>query len=540
MLSFLCAATLSATTAFIDTPKLTVVISIDQFRRDYVGRWSDLYLPPTSRDGVGGLRWLSERGAHFVNSAYTHIPTETGPGHAIIGTGSDPSQTGIVGNEWFDRAQNKVIYCVADPDTKDIFTGQPSYSPKNLAVGTFCDELELATGGLSRTASVSFKDRASILMAGRRADDVVWFNTATGTWTTSDFYEPAGKLPAWAAAVNAEKLPDTFKGRSWETALSAEVLKRASVADKPGMTASFGKTFPHPLVEGDGFYSNWQRTPWANEFVLNSALSALTALAMGKDDIPDLLTINLSTNDYVGHWFGPDSPEVLELTVATDRYLANFFRSLDKQIGLKNVLIVLAADHGVMPMAEEYTKNKLPGGRMDFNGFFGTLSDALRDEYGGAVEIASRNDQGIYLRMREGAAEEEEFGLDNAAMFARDWLRKRPEVYAAFTKWEFEEQKLPMTAVTAFAECSYFPSRSADVTFFTRPGYILSPSATGTSHGSAWIYDRAVPLLMAGSWIQPGRHTDSCGPKDIAATVCAVWGITPPTGSVGRALKIKP
>ena len=208
MLSLLCATVLGLSANFEDTPKLTVVISIDQFRRDYIGRWSDLYLPPTSRDGVGGFRWLSERGANFANSAYTHIPTETGPGHAIIGTGSDPSQTGIVGNEWFDRSQNKVIYCVADPDAKDIFTGTASYSPKNLAVGTFCDELETSTGGLARTASVSFKDRAAIGMGGRMPDDIVWYDTTNGRWTTSDFYEKTQRLPEWATKMNTEKWPD--------------------------------------------------------------------------------------------------------------------------------------------------------------------------------------------------------------------------------------------------------------------------------------------------------------------------------------------
>jgi hypothetical protein len=78
------------------------------------------------------------------------------------------------------------------------------------------------------------------------------------------------------------------------------------------------------------------------------------------------------------------------------------------------------------------------------------------------------------------------------------------------------------------------------VAFFTRPGFLLSSFPTGASHGSPWIYDRAVPLLMAGRWVQPGKHTDECGPKDVAATLSAIWGIMPPTGSIGKALRIKP
>ena len=537
MLTLLGAMTIAVPAAFVDAPRLTVVISIDQFRRDYITRFGDLYLPPTSREGVGGFRWLAERGANFVNGAYTHIPTETGPGHAIIGTGSDPSKTGIVGNEWYDRATGKVMYCVADADTKDVFTGQPSYSPKNLQVSTFMDELEKSTGGLARTASVAFKDRASILMAGRLPDDIVWFDSTNGNWTTSDFYRKDMRLPAWAAAINAEKRPDKFKGRSWEKSLSSEVHKRALIPDKPGMPASFGATFPHPLPDGQSFYSNWQRTPWANEFVLDTAYSAIEANDMGKDGVPDLITINLSTNDYLGHWFGPDSPEVLELSVATDRMLASLFRKIDKSIGLRNTLIVLTADHGIMPMAEEYVKSGIPGGRLPFSEWKSGLQRAVDDEYGGVVEIVNMTDQGVYLSYRE--SDEEGFSEDSVEMFIRDWFRAKPEVYAAFTAWEFEEQKLPTTSITKMVENSYHPQRSPDVHFFTRPGYLLTNAAAGATHGSAWIYDRAVPLLFAGRWIEPGKYADDCGPKDIAATVCAAIGIIPPSGNVGKPLGIK-
>lgn len=533
MLTLLCAAATLAP-AFADAPKLTIVISIDQFRRDYVTRFSDLYLPPTSRDGVGGFRWLAERGANFVNSQYTHIPTETGPGHAIIGTGSDPSQTGIVGNEWYDRKTGKVLYCVTDEATKDVHTGAASFSPKNLQVSTFCDELERSTAGMSKTASVALKDRAAILMAGRMADDVVWFDTGAGRWTTSDFYAP--RLPAWAGKINAEKRPDAYRGKTWDAVLPEAALKRASIPDRPGVPASFGNTFPHTLADAEGYYGNWTRTPFANKFVLDSAFEALSAQGMGLDSIPDLLTINLSSNDYVGHSFGPDSPEVMEISVATDKHLAEFFRAIDKKMGLRDVLIIVTADHGVMQMAEEYTKNKIPGGRIDANAFYRELVEALEEEEEGAYEIAYRSDQGIYLRANEEESPEYD---DLVHMFVRDWLRDRPEVYTAFTSWEFEEQKLPDSAVSKMAADSYHPERSPDVTFFTRPGYLLTSTTSGTSHGSAWEYDRAVPLLMAGRWMQPGKHTTHAGPKDIAATVCALWGIVPPSGSVGRAIGIR-
>ena len=42
---------------------------------------------------------------------------------------------------------------------------------------------------------------------------------------------------------------------------------------------------------------------------------------LGKHPGADLLAVSFSANDYVGHAKGPDSPEVREISIATDRIL---------------------------------------------------------------------------------------------------------------------------------------------------------------------------------------------------------------------------
>ena len=39
----------------------------------------------------------------FPNARYRYGSTFTGPGHASIGTGRPPTESGIVGNTWFER-----------------------------------------------------------------------------------------------------------------------------------------------------------------------------------------------------------------------------------------------------------------------------------------------------------------------------------------------------------------------------------------------------------------------------------------------------
>ena len=48
-------------------------------------------------------------------------------------------------------------------------------------------------------------------------------------------------------------------------------------------------------------------------------------MELGADDVPDLLAISFSAHDYAGHSWGPDSWEVLDLTLRLDRALGQLF-----------------------------------------------------------------------------------------------------------------------------------------------------------------------------------------------------------------------
>src|SRR5438309_11452213 len=69
-------------------PRLVVLISIDQFRADYLTRFEDLFLPARNGNRVGGFRYLMERGAYFPNAHHDHLPLATGPGHSVFFTGA--------------------------------------------------------------------------------------------------------------------------------------------------------------------------------------------------------------------------------------------------------------------------------------------------------------------------------------------------------------------------------------------------------------------------------------------------------------------
>src|SRR6185369_16831846 len=186
-------------------PKLVLLIAVDQFRYDYLERFNDLFVE-------NGLRRLMRDGASWTQSNYDHMPTYTAPGHATMLTGAYPAETGIVGNEWPDRATGKNVSSVSD-STEKLLGGvpnEPASSPRRLMCSTVGDELRLATNDRSKVIGISVKDRSAILPAGRHANAAYWFSINSGNMVSSTYY--FNQLPAWVTAFNNTRPADKFFG----------------------------------------------------------------------------------------------------------------------------------------------------------------------------------------------------------------------------------------------------------------------------------------------------------------------------------------
>ena len=318
---FVSAFVMSISIAFADTPtkpRLVVLISIDQFRSDYLTRFEDLYLPAKKGDVIGGFKYLMQHGAYFPDAHHDHVPLSTGPGHSVLLTGAPPYKSGIVGNDWWDRELNQKTYVVQDNSVKNIgpASTSPPVSPAHLKVTTLGDELKMTTGRTAKVFGLALKDRASILMAGHLADGAFWFDPEMGQWASSTYYYKNGKLPDWLDTLNALNLPASFYNKYWKFGSDPSVLKRlfTPTGEFASDTNGLGKEFPHKVTSKNGevntdYFKAFSSTPFANTYVFKTARELIKQEGLGQDEITDILAINLSSNDYVGHSFGPDSAE---------------------------------------------------------------------------------------------------------------------------------------------------------------------------------------------------------------------------------------
>lgn len=519
-------------------PRLVVVISIDQFRADYVTRFEKDYLPAKKGSTVGGFNFLVTQGAHFADAHYDHVPTVTGVGHGVITTGSIPALNGIADNEWFDRATRKPVYCVDDPSVKTVGGTANPMSPKNQRVTTVGDELKMATAGKAKVVGIALKDRASILLAGHAADTVIWFDSGAGGWVTSTFYAPSGKLPAWVEAMNGEKIPESSFTKTWAPILSdsAYQLTRPAPFVKGGPTSP---VFSHPIAGSTRSASmgNFTRSGFAQEYVFETVKRALDAEGLGQDDVPDMLCINLATNDYVGHAYGPNSPEVMDISVRTDRLLSDLFNTLDKKVkgGLKSTAIVVTADHGVAPIPEESKDTYRVGHAI--RGSSAKLRDAINAAMSAKVGegkwVLYCEPPQLYLD-RELLASK---GIDlaEAQRLAAGAARSYEGIVEAFAGEDILRGALPAWPWTQHVANGYSRTLSGDVMIFETPGALFA-GGTGTSHGSPWVYDAHVPILAFGTGSRAGLRRERVSVCDIAPTLSMILGIEHPSGSVGRIL----
>lgn len=513
-------------------PKLVLMISIDQGRADYIDRFSDLYLPAKSGKTLGGFRWLSETGVRYTDAHHHHVPTFTAVGHSILMTGSVPAINGIVGNDWWDREKGKGHYSTEDDAYKTVGGNSGAQSARPLKVTTVGDELKMATNGRSKVVGISFKDRASILMAGHAADEVVWFDYDGGNFVTSTYF--AQTLPKWADEFNKSRVIDAFLGKTWTPSLpeAAYINARNAPHEKgPKMFAH-----KHGTERKSSYYSGVVASANGQNIIFDLTEKAIDADKLGQHDTPDVLVLNLASNDYVGHGWGPNSPEVMDIWAVTDKRLSQLFNKLDKVVpgGINNVAIVVSADHGVSAIPSEMADvYRIGAGRVSGGNIMKAVEAALDKKYGDAKWALDYNGSNLYLDRTVMDAK----GLkhDEVEQTAADAAMTVAGVYQAFTRTNVLQGRLPEIAYKEWITNGLNPLVGGDLVIIESPNMVESGS-TGTTHGSTWAYDTHVPILT--HW--GGQKARKVGRRvytyDIASTLSTLLGIEYPSGNVGRPL----
>lgn len=530
-------------------PRLILQITVDQLRAD---------LPESILDRVpeGGFRYLYENGIVYKDAHHPHANTETVVGHTTLATGAYPSDHGMVGNLWFDKALNRLVYNVedweyplvgastgVDKDTEidptQAAAGTDGRSPKTILGTTFSDELFKATDGQAKIFGVSVKDRGAITLAGHNGK-AFWFSKSSGDFISSTYYYE--EYPDWVTQWNDADIPATYANTTWELSQDENTYVYKNTDDPSYKTKfpGFDVTFPHNFGPSDSPYFNTFLTlsPAGDELTLDFTKKLIEAEEIGKDEITDFLAVSFSSTDYVNHIFGPSSIECEDNLFRLDRTIAGLLAYVDQTVGLENTFVVLSADHGGVDAPAVMQAKGTNAGYIDVSGLkVAVLNELVKEALNIDHDVISSF---FYPYVYFYADSISESGIDDHQVFSV--LKPHLELIEGI-----QEAVLCKTLAAGQSDGvyeqllhNYHPQRSGDIAIIVEPYWYINDFdglEVASTHGSPWAYDTHVPIIFAGKGIKPAVIERRVETIDIAPTLSDYLNIPAPSNASGAVLE---
>jgi hypothetical protein len=422
----------------------------------------------------GGFARLLREGTYFRDVRYAHAVTDTAPGHAALYTAKTPRESGIASNEVPE----------GPPGKRASILASGLLAP--LRVETLADRLR-AEHPAATIVSLSLKDRGALFAGGRKPDAVLWYSPDDAAFVTA-----SGPLPVWSLPIAQHPL--SVAPPFWELADKDVVRAHARVADEDpseGDYRGLGRIFPHPITGAKESPARFRATPFGDAALLALADAALDALPNGKTT---LLALSLSSNDYIGHVFGPNSWEAWDELVRLDAALDRFFAGLDRRYGADAWAALLTADHGV---ARAYEGRLVPT-EIDVE-----MRKVAKSTLGEGEFIVGVADPYVFLTERARSLPTPERAKLKAALTAA-LLAHREDAQI----FDVSTQTLPCPpesdeSIPALV-CRGSRADAGDLYIVTKPGAFFDAELAigyGSSHGTPYLFDRSVPLVVRA----PGR-----------------------------------
>ena len=381
---------------------------------------------------------------------------------------------------------------------------------------------------------------------------------------TSTYYGES--LPRWAEEFDSARPCARYVGRQW-TKLRADVDydRWADLDDVPYEHPGFGLgvAFPHPIGEATAppgaaghhtdRYAAVVGSPFGNDLLLRFAEAAVEGEKLGDDDVPDVLTVSFSSNDYVGHQYGPSSQEVMDTTLRTDRTLAALMKFLDRRIGPGRWTLALTSDHGVAPIPEYLEKigvlvprkdhhriddgaMRAEVGRRLARRFFGT-EQPPKDFPGFFEAWDGRTMPFVYVDRRAAESLPHPVSFDALLQAIAREIETFDGVGRVYRRSERAALAASRDPFDRRVYRSWNEANGGDLFVRLDPYWLDVGPQAATSHGTPYSYDVHVPMLLYGKGIRPGRYDRPVAVVDLAATLARLLGLQAPPLNEGEPLR---
>lgn len=481
--------------AFNKKPRATVIMVVDQFAYNYLRTLSP-YLK-------NGIKFLMQHGIVYENANYPHAMPSTGPGHTGLNCGMTPNYTGIPSNHWCDPDGNIIACDDDDPKTAAVINpngGVYNYGkgPRNIMVDGITDQFAMsAQPSAPRAAfSVSIKSRSAICTANKMGK-AIWLDEKTGSFTSSKAYYE--QLPVWLTQFNKQKGLQRLSKVTWplyfprnSPAYNFKNIDNYTYANRPSIV---GKTLPIDWA-ADNPLALYERTPAANQLLFDLAERCIKTHVTRTSCQELLLWVCLSPLDMIGHDYGPQSREAIDMIYHLDCQIASFMDAISCYLKRTDVLFVLTGDHGVTPIPELlYEEGYDAACRLDYSVLIPELNQAIKDEFEISDFVSNCTASQIYVKEKifnSLSPDEQKSSLN----LIKEKLGTHPGIKRIWTLEELACGCFDQDQIESFYKRQVYPGRTGKLIIQPFPYCVPDEFSKGTGHRTPYAPDTHVPLIM--------------------------------------------
>jgi hypothetical protein len=287
-------------------PKMVLVVVWDGGGWNVLNRWPRAW---------PYLRKLMRKGTSVRRTVVGSSPSVTPAVHATIGTGTWPSEHGVVDLQWRRGDQVANTFEGEDPAQLRVNTLADVFDPQtdNAAVVGMLAERNWHMGMVGHGATIAGGDR-----------DIAVFGDGIG----HDLY----------TNKSAFSLPDYLR--------DVRGLKK-DIRTIDAEDGALDKTWVGHRILRDR--SKLRLTPVQTLFQTRLLKKLFTEEGFGQDQVPDLFYTNYKQIDLAGHVYNMVNREMKSSLVHADASLRELTRHLNKRAGENQWVVAMTADHGQGP-----------------------------------------------------------------------------------------------------------------------------------------------------------------------------------------------
>ncbi|MCQ2230005.1 MAG: alkaline phosphatase family protein [Bacteroidales bacterium] len=508
-----------------DKPRLVLIILIDNFNNEQLEIIR-------SRCGRDGFNRICNFGSQLQSAYYDAGGNYAGKNLATLFTGAPAATHGIVAEQWIDNFSGKKVHAVYG----DAYDGKGMLDtlaiPKNgsLLCSTIGNEIRKIYNDKAHFISLGFDPNLLMWSSGTNVPEpIIWFDKKKGEFVSQNV--KGDTIPGILREFNSKKMADMYLGKFWAPKYDISEYHEWKYFNK----GTAQRTFYYPLKQTGSKekYARVAGSPYGNQMVRDMAASILLCGDYGKDDVPDVMTLQFTATPSCGHKIQPLDAETEDLLVQLDENIASLLKVIDHDIGMDNTLVVLTSAQGCYDVANTDTEHWKSWGTVSLNRTTALLNLYLMALHGQEKWVKNYASGEIYLN--RDLCEKKHVSFDTLLIQSAEFMKQVTGIGDAIVAKHLTSIYSDSPVIAAMRK-NYNSRRSGDILLSLEPGW-AEEQDDGSELTQLWGQEY-VPLVFYG-WKVP-RQTiyERHSMADVAPTVCSFIRVSLPNGCSGVQIPI--